>query len=98
MPETLPLADKLKRTCGSDLIAGFAQLFLSDYFGAIGVMLGDKHFEDVYHNDLPRHDENDSFICKTLYEASQTPEKAKVFYRILTEPFVTMKGVHHFDT
>lgn len=98
MPERLSLADKLKQTCSSGLIIGFSQIFLADYFETISAMLGDKHFEDVYHNDLPRHDENDTFICKALYEASQAPEKAKVFYRILTEPFVTMKGVNHYDT
>lgn len=98
MPEKLPLADKLKQTRGSDMIIGFAQLFLADYFETISAMLEDKHFEDVYHNDLPRQDENDTFICKALYEASQLPGKGKIFYRILTEPFVTMKGVHHYDT
>ncbi len=98
MPETISLADKLKQTYNSDLITGFAQIFLADYYETISLMLGDKHFEDVYHNDLPWHDENDTFICKVLHEASQAPEKTRVFYRILTEPFVTMKGVHHYDT
>ena len=94
MPETL--ASKLKNSGG--LLIGLAQVFTQDYFNAIAEMLNDEHFETVYQADIPRDDKGDCILCRVLYEASQSQQKAQIFYRILVEPFVTMKGVSCYDT
>ena len=90
------LADKLKS--GSNLITGLVKLGTQDYFEAIADMLNDEHFEIVYRANIPGGGENDSTLCKALYEASQSNQKYTIFYRILVEPFTRMKGVNCYDT
>lgn len=91
MAETL--AERLKR---NNKIILISQLFTEDYFGAIRDMLNDEHFEQVF-LDIPVYGESSNLVAQSLYEAAQTPDRYKVFFRVLIEPFTTMKGVHHYD-
>ena len=94
MPETL--AEKLQQNRNPTILV--AQLYTEDYFEAIGETLNDAdRYERVYLNDIPVYGEGSNLIAQTLYEAAQTPDKYRVFFRILIEPFIAMKGVHHYD-
>lgn len=97
MPETL--AEKMKQNRNPTIL--IAQLFTEDYFEAIGNAIGDMddadRYERVYLNDIPVYGEGSNLVAQTLYEAAQTPDKYRVFFRTLIEPFIAMKGVHHYD-
>ena len=86
MPDTRPLAEKLRQADGRQLTALLAQLTLESYFSAFGAACQNQA------------QEGDVCVCQFLYQLPQGPERDGLLYRILVEPFEAMQVEDHEET